>query len=400
MTTPDNQTTAGAKARKQKTERLSKDGKWRSFPKVPGLLQYVASGAYFGKVKIQGKQIRQSLKTDVFTTAKLKLADFKKEKLKKSLRPVAGTFGEARALYEADLVADHTLKDGSKLYRRNCIKALLHTWPGLDALPPAKITEADCRAWAGRFVTTGRKRIGKNNATGYDESFFNNTLSTLRHILKRAGLGRDDNPAFNVKRLGVKPKELKLPESSQFQALLKTIETAGARQSKDCADFVRFLAYSGCRLSEARQVRWADVDLERGEIRIETAKRAKTSGGASFRFVPIIPPMRELLVKLKTENPAAEEFVCSVGECEKSLTRACRLGKIHRITHHDLRHLFATRCIESGVDVPTVSRWLGHSDGGALAMKTYGHLRREHSATMAQRVTFDANASRAVESDT
>ena len=50
--------------------------------------------------------------------------------------------------------------------------------------------------------------------------------------------------------------------------------------------------------------------------------------------------------------------------------------------------LFATRCIESGVDIPTVSRWLGHKDGGALAMKTYGHLRREHSIAQAQRVTF------------
>ena len=51
---------------------------------------------------------------------------------------------------------------------------------------------------------------------------------------------------------------------------------------------------------------------------------------------------------------------------------------ILKITHHDLRHLFATRCIESGVDIPTVARWLGHKDGGALAMKTYGHLRNEH----------------------
>ena len=59
-----------------------------------------------------------------------------------------------------------------------------------------------------------------------------------------------------------------------------------------------------------------------------------------------------------------------------------------RITHHDLRHLFATRCIESGVDIPTVSRWLGHRDGGALAMRTYGHLRDQHSTEMAQRVTF------------
>jgi integrase len=50
--------------------------------------------------------------------------------------------------------------------------------------------------------------------------------------------------------------------------------------------------------------------------------------------------------------------------------------------------LFATRCIEAGVDIPTVSRWLGHSDGGALAMKIYGHLREKHSAEMAAKVTF------------
>ena len=63
---------------------------------------------------------------------------------------------------------------------------------------------------------------------------------------------------------------------------------------------------------------------------------------------------------------------------------------IPRITHHDLRHFFATVCIESGVDIPTVSRWLNHKDGGALAMKTYGHLRREHSTAAARRVTFEA----------
>ena len=61
---------------------------------------------------------------------------------------------------------------------------------------------------------------------------------------------------------------------------------------------------------------------------------------------------------------------------------------IPRITHHDLRHLFATRCIEAGVDIPTVSRWLGHQDGGVLCMKTYGHLRDEHSQNEAQKVSF------------
>ena len=56
------------------------------------------------------------------------------------------------------------------------------------------------------------------------------------------------------------------------------------------------------------------------------------------------------------------------------------------LTLHDFRHLFATRCIESGVDIQTVSRWLGHEDGGTLAMKTYVHLLNSHSKKMAEKV--------------
>jgi integrase len=359
---------------------LSVDGKWRSFPKVPNLVQYVSTGTYFGKVKIGGKPFRESLGTNVFTTAKLLLGDWIKKKRKIVARPIVGTFGEARALFKADLEADHTLRDASKRYREYSIKALLRTWPELDTLPPVKITEADCRAWAGRFTQK------------YDAQFYNNTLSTLRHILERAGISHDDNPALKIKRLGVKRKELKLPEAQQFEALIAKIETGGGGQSKNCADFVRFLAFSGCRLNEARQVCWRDISFDKMEIRVYNSKSAKTSSKPEFRFVPIIPPMLELLERLKQENPLPENRVCAVGECEKSLSRACGDLGISRITHHDLRHLFATRCIESGVDIPTVSHWLGHSDGGALAMKTYGHLRREHSAAMAQRVTFKSSA--------
>jgi integrase len=57
--------------------------------------------------------------------------------------------------------------------------------------------------------------------------------------------------------------------------------------------------------------------------------------------------------------------------------RARRLAKTFRLPHHDRRHFFATLCIESNEDIPTVSRWLGHSDSGALLIKTYGHSRRD-----------------------
>jgi integrase len=73
------------------------------------------------------------------------------------------------------------------------------------------------------------------------------------------------------------------------------------------------------------------------------------------------------------------EKVFRVKECQKAIDAACKKLGLSRFTHHDLRHMFATVCIESGVDIPTVSRWLNHKDGGTLAMKTYGHLRAEHS---------------------
>lgn len=382
-------TPAGAKSPEinptNRTDNLTKDGKWRRFPKVPNLLQYVRTGTYFARTKVKGKTIRLSLGKCSFSTAKLRLPD----KLLEIRKPkmVLGTFAQARDRYEQDLVQDHTIGSGTRYYRKNCLKALAKTWPELDALPLGKISAQACKEWAHRFTAA------------YDEQYFNNTLGTLRAVLKVGGLSQDENAALKVKRLGVKRKQLQLPELEEFEKILESIETAGAPQSRRCADLVRFLAYSGCRISEAKRVKWKDVDWERGEIRIHNAKRSLTSSEHLVRFVPIISAMRELLLRLQGEYAQIEavllehraelyDRVCLLGECEKSLTAACKKVGVKRITHHDLRHLFATRCIESGVDIPTVSRWLGHLDGGALAMKVYGHLRREHSTAMAQRVSF------------
>jgi integrase len=70
-------------------------------------------------------------------------------------------------------------------------------------------------------------------------------------------------------------------------------------------------------------------------------------------------------------------------------------GRLARRAHHDFRHFLATTCIESAVDIPMISRWLGHKDGGALAMKTYGHLRDEHSIAMSERVNFSPGQNQA-----
>ena len=72
------------------------------------------------------------------------------------------------------------------------------------------------------------------------------------------------------------------------------------------------------------------------------------------------------------------------------MDRACRLVGCKRITHHDLRHYFVTKCVQAGVDVVTLANWVGHRDNGKLLLKVYSHLQTEHSRTQAAKVTFGA----------
>jgi hypothetical protein len=181
--------------------------------------------------------------------------------------------------------------------------------------------------------------------------------------------------------------------------LITTIRLSDGRKdsqekAKDGADLVEFLAYSGARIGEAtggadanekRPLVWTDVNFERSTLFLPGTKTE-----AAPRTIPMSEKLRELLARLKQErNPQPNDRIVPIKSARKCLQTACKKLGLPQFTHHDFRHFFATTCIESGVDIPTVSRWLGHKDGGALAMKRYGHLRQEHSFAMIKRVSFD-----------
>jgi integrase len=349
------------------------------------LIRYIPSGMYFARIRVQGKLIRRKLRTDKLGVAKLRLADFEKQERKKAATRHAltlgkMTFGEALAVFKSRLKDDPTVKPRTKEYYEYRSKALLKSWPGLDHTDVSEITATQCIAWTSK------------NAAKWSSSSHNHTIGLLRKVLEIAveSGARYDNPALSAKRVRERTtKQIQLPEFSQFGQLVETICTGGSGFSKPAADLVEFLAYGGFRKSEARHVTWEHCDFKRGEIVI-TGDPVTGTKNSLTRRVPMIADMRILLERLKAErkDEKSSEPVMRVFECQKSLNRATEELKIKRITHHDLRHLFATRCIESGVDIPTVSRWLGHKDGGALAMKVYGHLRDQHSVAMAQKVTF------------
>ena len=350
------------------------------------LIRYIPSGNYFARLRVKGKLIVKTLETDVLTVAKLRLSDFEKiERQKAETHSNAGrgklTFGEALQIYRQRVAGSVTLKKRSKDYYSERIKALLASWPNLEKNDIRKITKTDCINWGATF--------GKDASA----TAFNNTVKVIRDVMSIAveSGARYDNPALSITRAGVKPKKLELPEFDKFNEFITAIGNSGSRFSKPCANLVRFLVYGGFRKSEAANIQWQDCDLVGNKIMVWGDPINRTKNG-EVRSVPMIREMRQLLESLRSANPEKKpsDTVMAVHECQKAMNRAAIEVGMTRITHHDLRHLFATRCIESGVDIPTVSRWLGHKDGGALAMKVYGHLRDQHSVAMAQKVSFSA----------
>ena len=367
---------------RKREECLSPDGKWRSFPKVPNLLQYVSNSNYYGRIKVGGKTIRESLNTDVWSKAKLRLHDFVK-KHQESRRFEAPLFSEAVELFKQDLASNSALKPQSKQYRLWCLLKLEKTWPDLFNLRLDEITEVACKEWAAKL----QKEIACH--------YYNNVIGTLKQIIQ-AGIKRHkekteeklENPAVDLKRTKIKQKELQLPEPEQFRELVAKLRKDSGGWGPRIGDLVEFLAYGGMRIaSEAVWVTWEDIDWQRKEIIVRGHPETGTKN-SDIRRIPIISNMEDLLERLRKKEKEEKGPILKISRCNEALKRVCNEMGINRLTHHDMRHLFATRCIEAGVDTPTVSKWMGHKDGGVLALKTYGHLRNEHSQAMAAKVKF------------
>jgi integrase len=362
-----------------------KNDSWQK-TRYANLVRYVSSGTYFIRAKVNGKLIRETLDTDVETVARLKLADRLKELRNQSVINSAAkmTFGEAAELFKARIQQGKSigsrrskvLKPRSQEYRLETLQSILRSWPGLDTTEIKRIDKKGCEHWAEKY------------AKEYSPTRYNGSLETLRAVfdvaIEEGAIAF--NPVKGISRASVKQKALKLPTHDQFLKLLAIMDQRDTL-SPGAADLVRLLAFSGMRASEVRNFVWTDVDFDKRQFTVRGDPEYGTKN-SEIRFVPMIEDLRTLLMRLQAKG--GEGRVLSLDTCRYSLAYGCEAVGCSKITHHDLRHLFATRCIESGVDIPTVSRWLGHKDGGALAMKTYGHLRDDHSTAMAQRVSFSA----------
>lgn len=347
---------------------------------VPNLLR-AETGTYYARIVHLGKQHWRSLKTAKLRVAREKLRVVDEEiRGRKVARGVEMTWQRAAEIYAAE-VAGMDIEEASKKSRLQAAATIRRVDPGWEARDVEQITTSDCRGVLnnlGGFIPPGAKTPRRGDSpTNYNRVL--RYLAGVLNVAVREGY-ISKNPTTEIAPRSPRKKLLVLPSKTQFARIIEHIRALPI-SGPDSANFVEGLTYTGARVRELAVIEWSEVDWARSQVAIGGSKTKNAR-----RWLPMNPALQELLTRMR--SPGASGFVFNRRDCLTSLKNACKSIGTKAMTHHDLRHLFATACIESGVDVPTVARWMGHGDGGALAMRTYGHLREQHSTAAAAKVAF------------
>lgn len=134
------------------------------------------------------------------------------------------------------------------------------------------------------------------------------------------------------------------------------------------------LIYSaGLRVSEAINLRLADIDYDRGMIRIAQSK------GRKDRHVPLSERLCAYLEEYLAEyTPKVWLFEgqkggrYSIRSIQQIFHRACRSAGIRKpATVHTLRHSFATHLLENGTDLRIIQELLGHASTRTTEIYTH-----------------------------
>jgi integrase len=151
--------------------------------------------------------------------------------------------------------------------------------------------------------------------------------------------------------------------------------------------------YTGLRVGEVCALRWRDFSPGFDVLTVRrTLQRVKSADGGARKTNIVIGEPKSRLSARDIPVPgflvphlrgfAAEALAYFLGSAERPFTeprtmqnrfaRCVKAAGIARANYHCLRHTFATRCVEAGVDVKSLSEMLGHS-GVGITLNLYVH---------------------------
>ncbi len=180
-------------------------------------------------------------------------------------------------------------------------------------------------------------------------------------------------------------------------------------EREDMRSYGIFLAlYTGIRIGELCALRWDDVDLDNGILHINhTLQRLHDYSGSSTdktRVVISTPKTESSIRMIPLPSFLIERLSAFVSSPECFILRGTKKPEEKRsylyfykrqlsicglpeYTFHAIRHTFATRCVEEGVDIKSLSEILGHSNV-KITMNRYVHPSLETKRQYLERLTL------------
>lgn len=275
------------------------------------------------------------------------------------------------------------IKESSYVKYANMVNAYLN--PAFASRKIEEISRDDVSGFCIALVNNG----GQRNS-GLSPKTINDALSVLRSIFRYA----EEEKGLNVSNIsGISVKLPYRPMNILSISEQKNLEEYLRKELTPCNLGILLCMYTGLRIGEICALTWKDISSTEPVLYVnKTMQRIQHMGDArpktrvmistpkSSRSVRAIPLPSEIYQLLQEQRKDSEAYVLTgtgsrymePRSLENRFKKALDHARIKHMGFHALRHTFATRCVELGFDIKSLSEILGHSSVN-ITLNKYVH---------------------------
>ncbi len=239
-----------------------------------------------------------------------------------------------------------------------------HLLPALGTVPLRELTSVTVEQFSHTLLT--EKQLSPKTVR--------DILTVLRSVLQYAGKG-----TLPIVYPKLQKREMRVLTREEQQRLVEFLLDG----LDDCKFGVLLSLATGLRVGEICALQWGNISLDEGTLTVSATmqrlKNTEAAGGktrilisdpkteTSARVIPLSPPLLSLCDQRAPHDPALFVLTRETDYMEprtlqyrmERYTRECGLQGVH---FHTLRHTFATRCVEAGFEIKSLSEVLGHAN--------------------------------------
>lgn len=182
----------------------------------------------------------------------------------------------------------------------------------------------------------------------------------------------------------------------------KIIEMAVENDNRCKMKGIVICLYTGLRIGELLALTWSDIDFEKRILNVSKTCYDGKADGKRVRIIDTpktpcsqrrIPLPKNVVSILKSMHRTSKsEYIIADGtkpvfmrSYQRSFELLLKKNSIEHKGFHSLRHTFATRALECGMDVKSLSEILGHKNA-IITLNRYSHSMWEHKAEMMDKI--------------